>query len=101
MKQYLSGMTAFAVSQSDPVAPAKILKEYADKLETFNLIAGFVDGVVINAKQVEELASTPSKEELLGRLLGSLQAPLYSLARVLSAVTEKDESPAAEEAAAE
>ena len=101
MKQYLNGMNAFAVSQSDPVAPAKILKEYADKLETFNLIAGFVDGVVINAKQVEELASTPSKEELLGRLLGSLQAPLYSLARVLSAVTEKDESPAAEEAAAE
>lgn len=90
MKQYLTGMNAFAISESDPVAAAKILKEYADKIETFSLIAGFVDGRVIDSKQVEELASTPSKEVLLGRLLGSLQAPLYSLARVLTAVTEKD-----------
>lgn len=90
MKQYLNGMNAFAVSESDPIAAAKILKEYADKIETFNLVAGFVDGNVIDAKQVEELAKTPSKEVLLGRLLGSLQAPLYSLARVLTAVTEKD-----------
>ena len=102
MKQYLKGMNALAVCESDPVAPAKILKEYADKLESFNLVAGFVDGKVIDAKQVEELASTPSKEVLLGRLLGSLQAPLYSLARVLTAITEKDgadaEAPAATEA---
>ena len=98
MKQYLEGMNAFAVSESDPIAAAKILKAYADKIETFNLVAGFVDGNVIDAKQVEELAKTPSKEVLLGRLLGSLQAPLYSLARVLTAVTEKDgaEAPAAE-----
>ena len=90
MKQYLTGMNAFAISESDPVAPAKILKENADKLENFKLVAGFVDGRVIDAKQVEELAKTPSKEVLLGRLLGSLQGPLYSLARVLTAVTEKD-----------
>lgn len=90
MAQYLDGMNAFAVSESDPIAAAKILKEYADKLENFSLVAGFVDGRVIDAKQVEELAKTPSKEVLLGRLLGSLQAPLYSLARVLTAVTEKD-----------
>ena len=97
MKQYLEGMNAFAVSESDPIAAAKVLKAYADKIETFNLVAGFVDGNVIDAKQVEELAKTPSKEVLLGRLLGSLQAPLYSLARVLTAVTEKDGAePAAE-----
>ena len=90
MAQYLNGMNAFAVSENDPVAAAKILKEYADKLENFTLVAGFVDGNVIDAKQVEELAKTPSKEVLLGRLLGSLQGPLYSLARVLTAVTEKD-----------
>ena len=94
MKQYLSGMTAIAICQEDPIAPAKIMKEYADKIETFNLVAGFVDGKVIDAKQVELLASTPSTEVLLGRLLGSLQAPLYSLARVLTAVSEKDGEPA-------
>ena len=96
MEQYLTGMNALAVSSTDPVAAAKILKEYADKIETFNLVAGFIDGGVINAAQVEDLASTPSKEVLLGRLLGSIQAPLYSLARVLTAVTEKDGEPAAE-----
>ena len=98
MKQYLEGMTALAISANDPIAPAKILKEYAEKVESFEIKAGFIDGNVIDAKQVEELAKTPSKEVLLGRLLGSLQAPLYSLARVLTAVTEKDgaEAPAAE-----
>ena len=102
MKQYLTGMNAFAVSATDPIAAAKILKEYADKIETFNIVSGFVDGSVIDAKQVEALASTPSKEVLLGKLLGSIQAPLYSLARVLTAVTERDgEAAPAEEAAAE
>ena len=101
MKQYLTGMNAFAVSATDPIAAAKILKEYADKIETFNIVSGFVDGSVIDAKQVEALASTPSKEVLLGKLLGSIQAPLYSLARVLTAVTEKDgeAAPATEEQA--
>ena len=99
MEQYLTGMNALAVSSTDPVAAAKILKEYADKIETFNLVAGFIDGGVINAAQVEDLASTPSKEVLLGRLLGSIQGPLYSLARVLTAVTEKDGEVAAEPAA--
>ncbi len=97
MKQYLKGMNAFAISENDPIAAAKILKEYADKIESFSIVAGFVDGNVIDAKQVEELAKTPSKEVLLGRLLGSLQAPLYSLARVLTAVTEKDGEVAAAE----
>ena len=101
MEQYLSGMNALAVSSTDPVAAAKILKDYADKIETFNLVAGYIDGGVINAAQVEDLASTPSKEVLLGRLLGSIQAPLYSLARVLTAVTEKDGEPAAEAAQVE
>ncbi|MBR2460382.1 MAG: 50S ribosomal protein L10 [Clostridia bacterium] len=90
MSQYLTGMTALAVSDSDPIAAAKILKSYADKIETFNLVAGYIDGGVIDANQVEELAKTPSKEVLLGRLLGSIQAPIYSLARVLTAITEKD-----------
>ena len=99
MEQYLNGMNALAVSSTDPVAAAKILKEYADKIETFNLVAGFIDGGVINAAQVEDLASTPSKEVLLGRLRGSIQGPLYSLARVLTAVTEKDGEVAAEPAA--
>ena len=46
MKQYLTGMTAIAISENDAVAPAKILKEYAEKIESFSILAGYVDGAV-------------------------------------------------------
>ena len=90
MKQYLGGMTAIATSATDPVAPAKILKEYADKIESFELRAGFVDGEVLDKAGVETLASIPSKEVLLAKMLGSLMAPLYSFARVLQAKIDKE-----------
>jgi len=100
MKQYLTGMTAFAVSQDDAVAPAKILKEYADKIETFNIKAGFVDGAVVDQSVVLELAAIPSKEILVGKVLGSIQGPLYGLAYALQAIIDKSgesvEAPAAE-----
>lgn len=98
LKPYLEGMTAFAVSPKDPVAAAKILKSYADKVETFEIKAGFVDKKVIDAAMVNELADTPSKEVLIGKLLGSLQSSLYGLAYVLQAKIDKDggEAPAAE-----
>ncbi|MBP3919232.1 MAG: 50S ribosomal protein L10 [Clostridia bacterium] len=96
----LNGMTAIAISQNDAVAPAKILKEYADKVETFELKAGFVDGKVLDKDGVIELASIPSKEILIGKLLGSIQSPLYGLACALQAVIDKS-GEAAPEAAAE
>ena len=100
MKQYLTGMTAVAISADDAIAPAKILKEYAEKIETFNILAGFIDGGVIDVKAVNELAETPSKEVLIAKLLGSLQSPLYGLAYVLQGKIDK-EGGVAEEAAAE
>ena len=101
MKQYLEGMNAIAVSYDDPVAPAKILKKYADKIETFELRAGFIDGAVVDVKTVEELADIPPKEVLLGRLLGSITGPLRGLAVGLQAVVDKngEAAPVAEEAA--
>ena len=89
MKQYLSGMTAIAVSQDDPLAPAKIMKEYADKIECFEIKAGFVDGKILDAAGVNDLAELPSKEILIGKLLGSLQSSLYGLAHVLQAYVDK------------
>ncbi len=100
MKQYLEGMTALAISTNDPVAPAKILKEYAEKVESFEIKAGFIDGGVVDADTVNALASIPSKEILIGRLMGSIQSPLYGFARVLQAIIDKDGS-VAEEAPAE
>jgi large subunit ribosomal protein L10 len=100
MKQYLSGMTAIAISQDDPLAPAKIMKEYADKIECFEIKAGFVDGGVLDQAGVEALAATPSKEVLIGKMMGSLQSSLYSFAYVLQAIIDKDgEAAPAEDAA--
>ena len=90
MKQYLSGMTAIAVSQDDPIAPAKIMKEYADKIQSFEIKAGFVDGGVIDAAGVEALAATPSKEVLIAKMMGSLMSSLYGLAYVLQGKIDKE-----------
>ncbi len=99
--EHLSGMNAIAISYNDPVAPAKILKEYADKIKTFEIRAGFLDGAVIDAATVVKLASIPSKETLLARLLGSLQSPISSLARALQAILDKNGSAGSEAPAAE
>ena len=88
----LEGMTAVAVSQEDAVAPAKILKAYADKIETFDIKAGFVDGEVLDQAGVLALAAIPSKEILIGKILGSIQGPLYSLAYALQAIVDKNSS---------
>jgi len=103
MKQYLTGMTAIAISQDDPLAPAKIMKQFADKINCFEIKAGFVDGGVIDQAGVESLAATPSKEVLIGKVMGSLMSSLYSFAYVLQAKIDKENggADAAEEAPAE
>jgi len=109
MKEHLEGMNAIALSYDDPVAPAKILKQYAEKIDCFELRAGFLDGAVIDTATVVELADTPSKEAMIARILGSIQGPIQSLAIALNAVVEKggeaapaeEAAPAAEEAPAE
>ena len=103
MKQYLSGMTAIAIAGEDPVAPAKVLKEYAEKIESFEILAGYLDGQVVDKDTVNKLADIPSKEVLIAKLLGSIKSPLYGLAYALQAVVDRDgeAAPAAEEAPAE
>ena len=96
-------MTAIAFSQDDPIAPAKIMKQYADKIKSFEIKAGFVDGGVLDQAGVEALAATPSKEVLIAKMMGSLQSSLYGFAYALQAIIDKanggEES--AEEAPAE
>ena len=102
LKEYLNGMTAIAISENDPVVAAKILKEYAAKVESFNILAGYVDGEVIDAAKVNDLAEIPSKEVLIAKLLGSIRSPLYSFAYAIQAVVDKngEAAPAAEAAEA-
>ena len=98
MKQYLTGMTAIAIATDDPVAPAKVLKEYADKIESFQILAGYLDGAVVDKATVEKLADIPSKEVLIAKLLGSIKSPLYGFAYAIQAIVDKD-GEATEEAA--
>ena len=98
MKQYLSGMTAIAIGTDDPIAPAKIMKTFADKLDRFEIKAGFVDGGILDKAGVEALAEIPSKEVLIAKMMGSLMSPLYGLAYVLQAKIDKENG--GEEAAA-
>ena len=101
MKQYLNGMTAIAISENDAVAPAKVLKKYADKVESFQILAGYLDGAVIDEKTVIALADIPSKETLIAKFLGSIQSPLYKFAYAIKAICDKEngeEAPAAAEA---
>ena len=108
IKQYLNGMTAIAISSpEDPIAPAKILKEYAEKIASFEILAGYCDGQVLDAQGINSLADIPSKEVLIAKFLGSIKSPIYNLAYALQAVIDKDgeaapaeEAPAAAEAPA-
>ena len=100
MKQYLSGMTAIAIANDNPVAPAKVLKEYAEKIESFEILAGYLDGQVVDKDAVMTLADIPSKEVLIAKFLGSIKSPLYGLAYALQAVVDKDGEAAPEAAEA-
>ena len=96
----LKGSTALAICD-DYTAAAKILCKYADDSKTFEVKAGFMDGEVIDAAKVNELAKLPSKEGLLSMLLSVLNGPIRGLAVALNAIAEKGEEAApAEEAAA-
>ncbi len=75
--------TALAFSAEDPVAPAKILNDFSKDHEALELKAGVLDGKVIAVDEVKALAELPSREELLAKLVGSMQAPISGLVNVL------------------
>lgn len=85
LESVLEGTTALAISMTDPVAPAKLVAEYAKKDKNiYNIKAGFVDGRVISADEVKALADLPSKEVLIAKMLGSMQAPISGFVNVLN-----------------
>lgn len=84
LDQILEGTTAIAYSESDYVSNAKILAKFAEDSKTFQIKAGFVDGGAVDADAVKELAALPSKEVLIARALGGLNAPISGFVTVLS-----------------
>ena len=85
----LEGPTAVAFGINDPVAPAKILTKFAKDTKKITIKGGVLAGNAIDVAAVENLAKLPSKEELIAKMLGSLNAPITGLVMVLSGVTSK------------
>ena len=102
LDEHLEGPSAIAISKDDATAPARILCKFAKDAKALELKAGVVEGTVYDVAGLTELSKVPSREELLSKLLGSLQSPITNLARVLNQIAEQGgEAAPAEEAAKE
>ena len=103
---YLEGPSAIAISTEDATAPARVLCKFAKEADKLEIKGGVVEGIAYDAKGIGEIAKIPSREELLSKLLGSIQSPITNFARVMNQLAEKGgasecEAPAKEEAAAQ
>lgn len=94
--EYLEGPVSIAFGYEDATAPARILNDFAKNHKKLELKAGIVEGVIFDGEKVTKLASIPSKEVLIAKLLGSIKAPLSNLAYLLNAIKEKKEADSAE-----
>lgn len=86
----LEGPNAIAVCKDDATAAARIIAKFAKTAPAIELRAAVVEGTYYDDKAVQALAEIPSREELLGRLLGSMQSPITNFARVLNQIAEKN-----------
>ena len=103
---YLEGPSAVAISTTDATAPARVLAKFAKDAKALEIKAGVVEGTVYDANGMQAIAAIPSRDELISKLLGSLQSPITNFARVMNQLAEKGgasacEAPVAEAAPAE
>lgn len=99
LDEYLAGPSAIAISTTDATAPARVLAKFAKEAEALELKAGVVEGTFYDVKGINEVAKVPSREELLSKLLGSIQSPITNFARVVKQIADAkgEEQPVAEE----
>ena len=86
LNEHLQGPTAVAFAKEDPVAPAKVLAEMAKASKVFELKGGILDGKLLSVDDIKALAELPSREVLLAKVLGSINAPASNFVGVLAAV---------------
>ena len=84
----LEGPTAIAFGIEDETAPARILNKFSKEAEALQIKSGIVDGEYYDEAGVKVLATIPSKDELISKLLGSLQSPITNFARVVKQIAE-------------
>lgn len=97
----LEGPSAIAISKDDATAPARIVAKFAENAPALEIKAGVVEGTFYDAEGMKAIAKIPSRNELLSRLLGSLQSPMANFARVINQIAEKTPAAATAEAPAE
>lgn len=86
--EYLEGPVSIAFGYEDVTAPARILNDFAKDHKVLELKAGIIDGEIYDSDKIKQLATIPSKEVLIAKLLGSIKSPISSFARVLSAIAD-------------
>ena len=102
LSESLNGTTSLAISHNDPIAPMRVINKFAKQFNgsKFAIKAGFMDGKVLSLEEINALAELPSKEVLQAQVLGTMLAPITSLAIVVKAICEQKggsvEAPAAE-----
>lgn len=94
MNDLLDGPSAIAISKEDATAPVRILANIAKEAEALEFKGAVVEGTFYDVDGIKSLASIPSREELISKLLGSLQSPITNLARVLNQIAEKGDGAA-------
>ncbi len=99
LDKHLEGPTAVAFGIDDETAPARILSKFAKEAEALEFKGAVVGGTYYDVDGIKELAKIPSRDELISKLLGSLQSPITNLARVLKQIAENGGESAAEETA--
>jgi large subunit ribosomal protein L10 len=108
---YLEGPSAVAISSTDATAPARVMGKFAKEAKALEIKGGVVEGIAYDAAGIASIADIPGREELLAKLLGSMQSPIANFARVMQQLADKggagdavaeapaEEAPAAEEVA--
>ena len=86
---YLEGPSAAAISTTDATAPARVLGKFAKEADKLEIKGGVVEGIAYDAAGIANIATIPSREELLSKLLGSMQSPITNFARVIKQIAEK------------
>lgn len=91
MNDLFAGPSAVAFSNDDAIAPARVLKKYADDIDALEIKGGFIDGNMASIEEINKYAALPDRDGLLSMLLSTLQAPVRNVAYAVKAVSDAKE----------
>ncbi len=93
--ELLNGTTSFAMTTDDPIAPARIVSQFAKQNKVLTIKGGFVEGKIVSPEELNAFGELSSKNDLIAQVLGTMMAPISALAYVLDQIREQKGGPAA------